>query len=190
MKEVEILKDQMATERAHAAQVAQACAAAFGAQEPASASAESLQGFRDGCVAYLVWVLARFEERDQSLSDRLRSDRHRSPGGQRGPDARAVSEVMGREGTSREALSRLEAALSANAPQAWREFARFFNSAWNPRRNALDERLMPWLSVADWRAVCAIDADSILEERARFARVVSQHPPAVASLTPAAPQDR
>jgi hypothetical protein len=185
MNEIGILREQMATEQSHAAQVAATCAAVFGSDAPVKATAESLQALREACVAYLVWVLARFEERDQSLSDRLRSLRQAGSGGQRAPDPQALSEVIARPGTSREALARLEAAVAVSAShrdavaarRAWRRFSEFFDSAWKPRRSALDALLAELSSVADWRAVCAIDADSILDERARFARIAARLPP-------------
>jgi hypothetical protein len=95
--------------------------------------------------------------------------------------ARHLASLLSRAGTSREALSRLEAALaageSAAARAAWQEFGRFFNSTWVPRRTALEGALAEHLGVADWRAVCAIDADSILDERNRFGRVTAELPP-------------
>ena len=102
-------------------------------------------------------------------------------GGAAAASARELAALIGRSGTSREALSRLEAALAAgDTPAArarWQEFAAFFDSAWAPRRLALERALAEHLAVADWRTVCAIDADFILDERRRFARVVAQLPP-------------
>lgn len=169
MNELEIIRSQLAVEQAHAAEVANACAAP-GTTAP----------FREACVSYLVWVLARFEERDQSLSELLVA-RQSPANGTAAANARHLGSLITRSGTSREALSRLEAALAAGEPQAtgtgWQEFARFFNSTWGPRRTALEAALGEQLSVAEWRAVSAIDADSMLEERKRYAAVVAQLPP-------------
>jgi hypothetical protein len=168
MNELEIIRSQLTLEQSHAAEVANACAAP---------GATAL--FRETCVSYLVWVLARFEERDQSLSELLVA-RQSLANGNAAANARHLGSLVTRSGTSREALSRLEAALAAgDSPAAgtgWREFARFFNSTWGPRRAALDAALAEHLSVADWRAVSAIDADAMLEERKRYARVVAQLP--------------
>lgn len=169
MNELEIIRSQLAVEQSRAAQVANACAAA-GATAP----------FREACVSYLVWVLARFEERDQSLSELLVA--RQSPANATvAANARHLGSLISRSGTSREALSRLEAALAAGESQAagtgWQEFARFFSSTWGPRRAALEAALAEHLSVADWRAVSAIDADSMLEERKRYAGVIAQLPP-------------
>ena len=68
MNEIEIIRSQLAVERSHAAEIANACAAVFGAGTAPSVPDESAALFREACVGYLVWVLARFEERDQTLS--------------------------------------------------------------------------------------------------------------------------
>ena len=179
MNELEIIRSQLAVEQSHAAEVANACAAVFGSTRAAAAVSETTAPFREACVSYLVWVLARFEERDQTLSELLAS--RQPPGnGASGASARHLGSLIASSGTSREALSRLESALAAAESQAaragWQEFARFFNSAWAPRRAALERALAEHLGIADWRAVCAIDADSILDERSRYARVLAQLP--------------
>jgi hypothetical protein len=179
MNEIEIIRSQLAVEQSHAAEVANACAAVFGSAGAAPALCEATALFREACVSYLVWVLARFEERDQTLSELL-SSRQSTANGTAVASARYLGSLITRSGTSREALSRLETALAAaeseGARALWQEFARFFNSAWTPRRAALEAALAEHLSVADWRAVCAIDADSMLDERNRYARVVAQLP--------------
>jgi hypothetical protein len=177
MNEIEIIRSQLAAEQSHAAEVANACAAAFGSAAAPGASDEATVHFREACVSYLVWVLARFEERDQTLSELLAA--RASPAGSTAAPG-DLARLTSRSGTSREALSRLESALaageSAAARAGWQEFARFFNSAWAPRRAALEAALAEQLSVADWRGICAIDADSMLEERNRYARVAARLP--------------
>ncbi len=199
MNELEIIRRQLRTEQTHAAQVADACAAVLGSEKPVTASPAALQDFREACVAYLVWVLARFEERDQSLAERLSALAPRAATSPRALDAGAASAMLSSPGSSREALSRLEAALGAPSPpagdatqaaQAWREFARFFDTAWSPRRIALDGLLAHLRGIADWRAVCAIDADSILDERARFARVAGALPEGIPLRAPPAQEAR
>jgi hypothetical protein len=179
MNELEIIRSQLAVEQAHAAEVVNACAAAFGSTGAAPAPADTTALFREASVSYLVWVLARFEERDQTLSELLAS-RQSLANGSIAASARHLAALISRAGTSREALSRLEAALGAGESPAaragWQEFGRFFNSAWVPRRAALEGALTEHLGVADWRAVCAIDADSILDERNRFRRVAAELP--------------
>jgi len=191
MNELEIIRSQLAVEQTHAAEVVNACAAAFGSTGAAPAPSEATALFREASVSYLVWVLARFEERDQTLSELLAS-RQSLANGTVAASARHLASLVSRAGTSREALSRLEAALGAGESPAaragWQEFGRFFNSAWTPRRAALEGALTEHLDVADWRAVCAIDADSILDERNRFGRVAAALPAGM-ELRPTPPSD-
>ncbi len=179
MNELEIIRSQLALEQLHAAEVAHACAAALGTTSTAAVPSDATALFREGCVSYLVWVLARFEESDQTLSELLASRQSHIEAAV-AARARHLAGLVNQPGTSREALSGLEAALaageSAGARAAWQEFARLFNSAWTPRRAALERGLAEHLSVADWRAIFAIDADSMLEERHRYARIVAQLP--------------
>ncbi len=184
MNEIDIIRSQLAVEQSHAAEVANACAAAFGSSAGPLASSEARAQFREACVSYLVWVLARFEERDQTLSELLAAA---------GAGASDPGHLVGQSGTSREALSRLETALAAGDTAAarggWQEFARFFNSAWAPRRAALERALAEHASLAQWRAVCAIDADSMLDERGRYARVTAQLPAGIELRpTPSSPR--
>jgi hypothetical protein len=178
MNEIEIIRAQIVAEQSHAAEVGNACATVFGS-EGAAAAASEVALFREASMSYLVWVLARFEERDQTLSELLAS-RLPLASSAAAASLRHLGDLITRSGTSRDALSRLEAALaageSATARIGWQEFARFFNSAWGPRRAALDGALAEHLGVADLRVVCAIDADSILDERRRFGRVAAQLP--------------
>lgn len=166
MNEIEILRSQLTREHTHASEVAKACAEAFGAVDGPREPGEAMAAFREACVSYLVWALARFEERDQTLSELLAE--------------RRLDALAGPRGVTREVLARLEAALAAPDPESargrWLEFDRVFSSAWAPRRAALEAALTEHASVAQWRAVCAIDADSMLEERNRYARVGAHLP--------------
>jgi hypothetical protein len=195
MNEIPYIRAQLAAERAHASAVANACAnACTNALERGSAGAStsdsSLQQFRQACVEYLVCVLAWFEERDQRLTDLWHA--RLAPG-----DAarRALDDVLASHGRSREALGKLEAALAcASAPtpgsaaqESWREFAQFFHSVWSARRDAIDALLAPNPRTTDWRVIAGIDADSILEERNRYARVRATLPAGVSLALPASP---
>lgn len=192
MNEIEIIRSQLAAEQSHAAEVVSACAAAFGATGSAAPSTDTTALFLEACVSYLVWVLARFEERDQTLSELLAA-RQSMMEGAGGAGGRQLGALITRAGTSREALSRLETAFAGGdadgARTHWQEFARFFETAWAPRRAAIDGALAEHLRVVDWRTVCAIDADSILNERNRYARVVALLPPGIALHQGSPPQD-
>jgi hypothetical protein len=179
MNEVQLIRNQLALERQHASAVANACAAALQNVADRGPAQDSLGQFRRACVDYLACVLAWFEERDQRLADLLQAG-----SGSGEPARRAFEEVLARPGRSRETLAKLELACAAPAasgsagrPQDWKEFAAYFNSAWSTRRDALDALLAPNTRARDWRMLGGIDADSILEERRRYAQVSTHVPP-------------
>jgi hypothetical protein len=186
MNEIELIRGQLVTERQHASAVANACASALGRIDvKAPTSGSPLEEFRQACVEYLVCVLTWFEERDQRLIELWHA--RRAPGdGER----RSLDDLLASRGRSREALEKLAAALAStsepapelDAQESWQEFAHFFNGVWRARRDAIDALLAPNNRATDWRSFGGIDADSILEERSRFARVHATLP-AGASLT-------
>ena len=164
MNEVQLIRSQLALERAHASAVANACATALQADGATDSGSEALAPFRRACVDYLACVLAWFEERDQRLADLLQA----------------------RSGATEPARRPLEAACadrpavsSRDRQQRWREFAEHFNGVWSTRRDALDALLSANSRPTDWRTLGGIDADSILEERRRYALVAAQVPPGV-----------
>jgi hypothetical protein len=185
MNEVELIRAQLSVERQHAAEVSQACVSALWAAGSARGeSLAELQPFRQASVEYFVWVLARFEERDQVFRDLVHSRF-----GADDPTRRAVDDTLALAGSSRDVLAKFEAALastagslaasSAGTDPHWDEFLQFFSGAWSARRDQLDSLLERQASVADWRTVAAIDADSIFEERSRYARVRATLPAGV-----------
>jgi hypothetical protein len=210
MNEVELIRGHLTLERQHAAEVARACAsalAAAGSQDTERRA--SLEAFRQAGVEYLVWMLSRFEEREQVFHDLLRG---RFP--TEDPNRRAVEAALALPGTSREALAKLETALgttvdseSAVAPAGdsladrsvapagdsladrsvarWSDFLRFFSGAWSARRDEIDRLFERQAKVADWRTVSDIDADSIVDERSRYARVKATLPAGI-EMSPAA----
>jgi hypothetical protein len=177
MNEVELIRHQLALERAHLGAVATACANAMQDEAAAAAGGDSFGQFRRASVEYLACVLAWFEERDQRLTELLQA--RFAPND---PARRALEEVLARHGRSREVLAKLEAACpgsTAAGRQGWREFAEFFNGIWSTRRDALDALLASDSRATDWRTFAGIDADSILEERQRYAQVSALVPPGV-----------
>ena len=181
MNEVGLIRHQLALERVHVGAVANACANAMQGDAGTVASGDSLGQFRRACIDYLACVLAWFEERDQRLTDLLQARFHATD-----PARRSLDEVLARPGRSREALTKLEAACAGSTAsdsagqQGWREFAEYFDGVWSTRRDALDALLSTNSRATDWRTLGGIDADSILEERRRYAQVSAQVPPGVA----------
>jgi hypothetical protein len=177
MNEVELIRAQLNLERQHAAQVARACASALAAASAGGTERlAALEAFRQAGVDYLAWILSRFEEREQVFHDLLRK-RYAAED----PNRRAVEAALALPGSSREALTKLETALrSADTPcepiNAWTDFLRFFTDAWISRRDEIDRLFERQAKVTDWRTVSDIDADSIVAERDRYARVKATLP--------------
>lgn len=176
MNEVELIRRQLGVERQHAADVARACANALvaaGSEDPGRLT--PLEALRQASVDYLVWILSRFEEREQVFHDLLRSRLAADD-----PNRRAVESAFALPGTSREALAKLETALGATGgtdiATRWTEFLRFFSSAWSARRDEIDRLFERQAKITDWRTVSDIDADSIVDERNRYARVKATMP--------------
>jgi hypothetical protein len=188
MNEVQLIRAQLDLERSHAGAVAAVCGTTLGRATPASlASGTPLETFRQACVDYLVCILAWFEERDRRLAELIN---------QYGPEHAtrdALDATLARRGRSREALEKLEAAFAAvadtaaaaGARPAWVEFAQFFSGTWSTRRDALDALLSANSRASDWRHMSGVDADTILEERSRYARVTETLPPGVTLGAPA-----
>jgi hypothetical protein len=179
MNEVELIRAQLSLERQHAAAVSQALATA--ATSRAGDRGAANDAFRPAAVDYLVWMLTRFEAREQVFHDLLRS---RFPADD--PSRRAVETALALTGTSREALAKLETALGPSSAtdqsSHWTDFLRFFSGAWSARRDELDSLFAQQARVTDWRAVSGIDADSIFDERGRYARVRATLPAGVEML--------
>jgi len=166
MNEVELIRAQLSLERRHASDVMRALSAAASRSGDGLASAEA---FRQTGVDYLVWALSRFEEREQTFRDLLRGRANTDDS-----ERRAVESALALSGTSREALAKLETALGAASAERvgrWTDFQQFFAGAWSARRDALDKLFAQQATVSDWRTVSGIDADSIFDERGRYARV-------------------
>jgi hypothetical protein len=149
VNEIELIRAQLATERAHLREIAAAC------EQPGDALAR---------LDYLREVLGWFAARDERLERLLQE------AGGVGQDARAaLAGALAGPGSSHEALQRLPA-VAAGSAQQWREFADFMRDAWDSRRQRLDSLLAQESGTTTWRTVAGIDADSVLEERARYMR--------------------
>lgn len=175
MNEVELIRAQLCIERQHAAAVARALSTVG---SPTGDRLASLEAFRQASVEYLVWILTRFEEREVVFHDLLRSRFAADD-----PDRRAAESTLTRPGSSREALAKLETALGSSSDTdraaRWPDFLQFFDGSWSPRRDELDRLFARHAKVAQWRAVSAIDADSIFDERSRYERVRTTLPAGV-----------
>jgi hypothetical protein len=188
VNEIREIRRQLNAERDRAIAIAEACARApAGAHPPSPVSDAAIAAFHEASLAYLARVLAWFDERDQRLTElcaRLPVD---------DPDRCSLENLLGDDGSGREAVRRLESAAPSPPPgengngcgsrrqEHWQEFYRFLGGAWKTRRDAIDRLLSSNLRVADWRMVAGIDADSILEERGLYAQVRQHLPPGSAA---------
>jgi hypothetical protein len=161
MNEIELLRNQLATERLHVREVASACAAALAAGPQAQGDA-ALETLRGACGDYLALVLDWFDRRDARLGE-LYAQR---PPADAGRTALAALDLAGR---GREALEEMTALGPAR--ESWQALARFIHGPWDERRGAVEALLASNQRVADWRVFGGIDADSVCQERALYARV-------------------
>ena len=84
--------------------------------------------------------------------------------------------MLARPGGNRELLEQLAGGGGATALATWRQVAHSLDTAWRARREALEGLFAQHARVADWRAVGAIDADSILTERQGYAQLRAKLP--------------
>ncbi len=167
MNEIELLRNQLAAERRHVREVATACAAAH-ASAPQGPGDAALETLRRACGEYLACVLGWFDRRDERLAELYAQ--HPPP-----EAGRTALAALGLAGHGREALERL--GQPGPARESWQALARFINGPWDARRGAIEALLVSNPRVADWRAFGAIDADSVCQERALYARVRAALPP-------------
>jgi hypothetical protein len=163
VNEIQLIRAQLATERAHASAVANACATATSAATQLRAAGTD----------YLLCVVGWFAARDRRLGELIRTQ----PGV--GDSARrALEAALAQPGASDEALEKLKA-TQGGASGAWQALAQFVGTVWGRRRDTIDALLATITRPADWRVIAGIDADAILEERRRFERVKAACPPGV-----------
>ncbi|MGP8033467.1 MAG: hypothetical protein ACLPQ6_04915 [Steroidobacteraceae bacterium] len=167
MNEIELIRRQLATERAHALEVIRACVATLAASAArGTAEHAQLAAFRQAARDYLGRALSSFARRDQRLGELAR----RLPAGD--SRRRAIEAALVGSGASRDALAKLDT-------ESWRELADCLRGAGGGRQEMLDELLAANGPVSAWREFAGIDADSVLAERAGFARLQAALPAGV-----------
>jgi hypothetical protein len=178
MNEIPLIRAQLAAEKSHLVAVAEVCLRAL---EPGHGDDRSAEAFRNACADYMERGLSAFEARDQRLADLSR---------QAGTDEtsrQALARALALPGSSREVLEKLNVARASPAAlSAWNTCVQYLVHMWGARRAAVDAVLAANNRVSDWRAVAAIDADSILAERRGYGRVNTLLPAGIA-LPPTAP---
>ena len=175
MNESQLIRRQLALEREHLAAVAQACAQAL---PPATgAPAAALAQFQRASTEYLCCVLGWYAARDQRLAALAAGL------GSEDPRCVTVNQILARTGDSRAAQALLTAAAGGRAA-GWPQLLQFLRGPWSARRDALEGLWAHDARVGDWRLIGGIDADGMLEERTRFARVAALLPAGASLATP------
>ncbi len=177
MNEQEFLRQQVILERRHMSEVKNACEAAINA----GFEEESLEEFCRSCVHYLVFILDRFNAQDQKHSDLLRP--------RLAPEESSYLPVLDdldvALASSREATLRLSTALEArragklSAAELIYEakaYIEYYNKTLRKRQHGISPLFERHYTIADWRAASFVTADTILEERERYAAVTARLP--------------
>lgn len=184
MNELEFIRSQIALEYDHAAAVRTACSAALGTAAAPAPAGE----FLDVCANYLVFADRRGEIRDTAHLDLLRPQ---IAAGEREAQA-LLGELQRSLPIRRSALDRLAAAIDTHRTAAVTAAANQVTQA-APIEALLHDYLASHAGVhanqralltlcdvhydiVQWRQAAGVDADSILEERERYARVVASLP--------------
>jgi hypothetical protein len=157
MNEIQIIQQQLATERAHFDEVAQVCAARLGA---------------DSLAADARGASANGPDADGPRAD----SRGANDPGSEGNFAAACADYFAFAVTRFDAPQAQQLATQlTRGPRP--EFLQAFTEASRTHFERLDAMLTRNLPVTEWRAVSRIDADSIFAERTRYSRVKATTPP-------------
>jgi hypothetical protein len=185
MNEIEFIRTQVATERKHVEAVSNACAAAvdaMGRARPAERAA--LEEFCETCADYLVYVMARFRARDQVHYQLLYA--RLSPGNQE--DRALLLHLEKTLAAGRTGLMKLESSLAERRKNrltardlatVCQEYIGHLQETMGMRRDRIQNLFDRYYGVEEWRHASLVDADSILDERARYAKVQAKLPPGI-----------
>lgn len=169
MDELTILRGQIGTERRHLAAVGAACRSARALNHT---SADAL-AFSHAARDYLIYIAGRLHAQDLAHARQLR------------PRVAAGSEAAGLLDDLETTLAELRAGLrsledSRDPVAGVSAFADFVERVLGRRRDSLEPLFASQYTIDDWRAASGVDADSILEERERYAAVRAALPPGIA----------
>lgn len=147
--------------------------------------------FLGHCADYLVFIVARFNAQDRAHAEQIR------PRLGAGDDAgrKTIGELLAALDQSHVAIERLGTAVAdwrggrsgdAALVAALRDYLAFYASVLATRRHSLQPWFDAHYGIGEWRRAAGVDADSIFEERERFARVADSLPDGL-SLAPSPP---
>lgn len=184
MNELEFIRQQVSTERAHMGAARAAMAAALAADYPLAV----LEPFARAAARYLVFVVRRFNRQDLEHCAILQPLIPASDT----TDHKTLADLAETLWMSSRAIEELAAALEsphAELLAACRTYNQFYNDVLVRRRHAIYHLFEQHYGVAEWRRASFVDADSILEERELFDAVGRALPTGVELRSPGRPAD-
>jgi hypothetical protein len=169
MDELAILRDQVANERRHLSALKKACRAVLQAGSDAAAQTAACRAASD----YLAYNARRLHAQDEMHCRLLRP--------RVSPDDTASHALLDDlEDTLRQSRAALQALEAASDPvSGTRAYLDFVDDVLGKRRHSLEYLFRTYYGIEEWRAASFVDADSILEERERFAAARAAFPPAL-----------
>lgn len=184
MNELDFIRQQVSTERAHMGAARAAMAAALAADYPLGV----LEPFARAAARYLVFVVRRFNRQDlehcailQPLIPATDTTDHKT-----------LADLAETLWISSRAIEDLGTSLDSPAADllaACKTYNQFYTDVLVRRRHAIYHLFEQHYSVAEWRRASFVDADSILEERELFSAVGRALPTGVELRSPGRPAD-
>lgn len=180
MNEIQFLRDQVSLERRHMTAVKDALGAALEARFDEAL----LRPFCLAAVRYLLFAMQRFHRQDAKHAELLLA---RLPAEAVADRTRVAEVAAALEGAHAGLGPLAEAAAAAADPDApaapliaaCRDYVRWFETRLRDRRHSFHDLFDACYGIEEWRAASFVDADSILEERERFADVRQVLPPGI-----------
>lgn len=182
MNELEFIRQQVSTERAHMGAARAAMSAALAADYPLAV----LEPFARAAARYLVFVLRRFNRQDLEHCAILQP---LIPANDT-TDHKTLADLAETLWLSSRAIEELGAALESPPPEllaACRTYSQFYSDVLVRRRHAIYHLFEQHYSVVEWRRASFVDADSILEERELFDAVGRALPSGIELRSPGRP---
>ncbi len=184
MNELEFIRQQVSTERAHMGAARAALAAALAADYPLAV----LEPFARAAARYLLFVVRRFNRQDlehcailQPLIPATDSRDHKT--------LADLAETLWLSSRAIEGLGVSLESPPADLLGACGTYNQFYVDVLVRRRHAIYHLFAQHYGVAEWRRASFVDADSILEERELFDAVGRALPTGIELRSPGRPAD-
>ncbi len=176
MNEAEFLQRQIALEERHLERLLEDLTLALGARF----APPIIEPFCEAASEYLEFALSRRLQRVRKLAALL-STRATTDNGAMAARAQESRRIVSHLEQAAAAASSAAAAATSHVLRC-RKLLDLYSSSLLSGDATLTASLAAQLEIEDWRALAAVDADSILKERSRYAAVAATAPPGVAVL--------